>query len=145
MNLSDRCRPGCLPPRSRVVVCAVALILSGCAEVPDLDGRISAAAAAAPYPTLQPLAPMLVQAAAPARVTPATTAAVDGDAAALRARAAALRGPVVDADTRARMAGGVDTTATVDAGADPTEDRSGDETPDAAADTPLGAAQPALR
>ena len=79
------------------------LALAGCAEAPSLDGRISAAAAAAPYPVLQPLAPLLAQAAQPGRITPQTPRQLEGGAAALRARAAALRGPVVDAATRARM------------------------------------------
>ena len=87
-------------PLCPLVLC---LTLAGCADAPSLDGRISAAAAAAPYPTLQPLAPLLVQAAQPGRITPQTTAELDGGAAGLRARAAALRGPVVDAATRARM------------------------------------------
>jgi hypothetical protein len=138
MNLSDRCRPDRPMSRNLLIACTMALVLSGCADVPDLDGRISAQAAAAPYPTLQPLAPLLAQAAAPARVTPATTAAVDGDAAALRARAAALRGPVVDADTRARMTGGV---APVAPAPDATDPQTGDASPDTATD----AAQPALR
>jgi hypothetical protein len=79
------------------------MLLAGCADAPSLDGRISAAAAAAPYPQLQPLAPLLAQAALPGRITPASTVQMDGNTAGLRARAAALRGPVVDAATRARM------------------------------------------
>ena len=74
------------------------MLLAGCADAPSLDGRISA-----PYPQLQPLAPLLAQAALPGRITPASTVQMDGSTAGLRARAAALRGPVVDAATRARM------------------------------------------
>ena len=87
-------------PLCPLVLC---LTLAGCADAPSLDGRISAAAAAAPYPTLQPLAPLLARAAQPGRIDAASTRRMDGDVAGLRARAAALRGPVVDAATRARM------------------------------------------
>ncbi|WP_394154086.1 hypothetical protein [Loktanella salsilacus] len=83
------------------------LLLAGCADAPSLDGRISAAAAAAPYPQLQPLAPLLAQAAQPGRITATSTAQMDGSTAGLRARAAALRGPVIDAATRARMQQGI--------------------------------------
>ena len=92
-------------PRVRVLI--LCLLLGGCADAPSLDGRISAAAAAAPYPTLQPLVPLLARAAAPGRITPQTTSAAQGEAAGLRARAAALRGPVIDAATRARMQRGI--------------------------------------
>ncbi|MFZ3584062.1 hypothetical protein ACOI1H_18115 [Loktanella sp. DJP18] len=92
-------------PSARLLI--LCLLLAGCADAPSLDGRISAAAAAAPYPTLQPLAPLLARAATPGQITAASTARMDGDTAGLRARAAALRGPVVDAATRTRMQGGV--------------------------------------
>ena len=93
-----------MSPARLVLMC---LLLAGCADAPSLDGRISAAAAAAPYPTLQPLAPLLARAARPGRIDTASTLRMDGGVAALRARAAALRGPVVDASTRARMQAGV--------------------------------------
>ena len=84
-------------------LCLLVLMLGGCADAPSLDGRISPAAAAAPYPVLQPLGPLLAQAAVPGQITAASIAQMDGGTAQLRARAAALRGPVVDAATRARM------------------------------------------
>lgn len=93
-----------MPPARHLILC---LMLAGCADAPSLDGCISAAAAAAPYPTLEPLAPLLARAALPGRITPVSTIQMDGSAAALRARAAALRGPVVDAATRARMQRGI--------------------------------------
>ena len=89
-----------MSPARLVLMC---FLLAGCADAPSLDGRISAAAASAPYPVLQPLAPLLERAAQPGRITPQTPRQLEGGAAALRARAAALRGPVVDAATRARM------------------------------------------
>ncbi len=82
-------------------------LLVGCANAPALDGRISAAAAAAPYPILQPLAPLLARAAEPGKITTPSMTRTDSTAAALRARAAALRGPVVDGATKSRMQRGV--------------------------------------
>ena len=90
-----------MPPARPLCLCL--LLLGGCADAPTLDGRISATAAAAPYPELQPLAPLLARAAAPGQITPASVPQMNGSAAGLSTRAAALRGPVVDAVTRARM------------------------------------------
>ena len=92
---------------ARLPLFPLLIALAGCATPPALDGRISAAAAAAPYPTLQPLAPLLARASAPPRITPQTTGRTQGAAAGLRDRAAALRGPVVDGATRTRMNQGV--------------------------------------
>ena len=92
---------------ARPLTVLVLIALCGCAAPPALDGRISAAAAAAPYPTLQPLAPLLARATQPPRITAQTTSGTQGNAAGLRARAAALRGPVVDPATRTRMQQGV--------------------------------------
>jgi hypothetical protein len=75
---------------------------SACAEFPELDARPSRAPANAPYPTLLPLDGLVEAARAPGRGE-AVTADVAGRAAALRARAGALRGAVVDDATRARM------------------------------------------
>ncbi|MBS1303876.1 hypothetical protein [Loktanella sp. SALINAS62] len=95
--------------RSLMILGVVALV--ACTQPPQLNDRITPSAAAAPYPDLQPLAPLLAQAAAPGRVTPRTTATLTGSAADLRARATALRGPVVDDATRARMRAGIDQAA----------------------------------
>lgn len=87
------------------------ILLVACAEAPSLDDRISPAAAAAPYPALMPLAPLLALAAQPGQITPQTQPRIDGNAASLRARAARLRAPVIDSATRARMQRGIDTSA----------------------------------
>ena len=76
-------------------------LLAACAppaDAPDLSRR---AAAAGPYPRLLPLEQLL--AAPPARITPEGDAAAEARAAALRARAAALSGPVLSGDDRARI------------------------------------------
>ena len=82
----------------------------GCTQFPALDGTIDAAARAAPIPALQPLAPLLAQADATqanSQITAASVAALDDRIAALRARAAGLRGPVIERATLARMRRGV--------------------------------------
>jgi hypothetical protein len=78
--------------------------LTGCANIPDVGGADAAAARNAPYPTLIPLDDVLSAAQrTPAQITPATIATTNDRIARLRARAASLRGPVVDAGTRSRM------------------------------------------
>ena len=83
---------------------ALLFLLAGCSTFPQLDDRISPAAEAAPYPDLVALAPILAAADGAAGRSPPVLA---GRLAALRARATALRGPVVDPATRARMRRGV--------------------------------------
>ncbi len=61
------------------------------------------------YPALVPMEQLLAAPAAPTHASAAiadpvaTQGSLDGEAAALRARADALRGPVIDAETAARM------------------------------------------
>lgn len=82
------------------VICLSLCLLSACVTVPDLDTEISAAAQAAPYPDLVALGPILAQA---GQVTPPDSAGMDARIAALQARAAALRGPVIEPAVRAGM------------------------------------------
>ncbi|QQA43676.1 hypothetical protein [Pelagovum pacificum] len=92
----------------------LSLLLAGCASIPALDGRVSDEVAALPYPDLVPLGPVVAEGRALGQggaTGEALSTAVDSRAAALRARAAALRPPVVDDATRDRMARGVDTSA----------------------------------
>lgn len=72
------------------VAAPLAATLAGCADAPELSSRISAEARAAPYPTLQPLDPLLTEAAL-AEITPESEAALQARAARLNRRAAALR------------------------------------------------------
>jgi hypothetical protein len=81
-------------------------LLSGCAEFPALEGTIDAAAMNAPYPQLIPLDPLLAQVGGLASAT-AASVGLGGRVAALAARAAALRGPVIEPATRARMRAGI--------------------------------------
>ena len=86
--------------------------LAGCADIPELPGTM--VADDAPYPALIPIEGLLAAAAgadAAIRVADAGTAGVMSRVAGLSARANALRGPVIDGATRARMRAGVDTSA----------------------------------
>ena len=84
-------------------LCAVA----GCADWPDPAIPGAEAARAAPWPALVPLNDIL--AGVPADREPVVAPA--SRIAALEARAASLRGPVIDGATRARLARGVDSGA----------------------------------
>ncbi|KMK66242.1 hypothetical protein [Puniceibacterium sp. IMCC21224] len=81
------------------------LLLCACAQFPELDASQSPGVAGAAFPALVPIESLL-DGAAP-RATPEMRAGVDGRVAGLRARAARLSGPVVDAQTRSRMRRGV--------------------------------------
>lgn len=77
--------------------------LCACAQAPQIDGAFGAVDRDAPFPDLIPLAQLTAGTGTPARITPETNAALANRIAALRARAARLRGPVVDNATRAKM------------------------------------------
>ena len=79
-----------------------ATVLVGCSDFPELDAAISPAARQAGYPSLLPMGPLMTDV-AEVQITEETTATLHARASNLRARAARLRGPVVDSATRARM------------------------------------------
>ncbi len=93
--------------RVRAILCLTLMMAGACAPFPALENRVSADAARADFPQLVPLAPVLAAASSQAETTP--PAAVDDRVAALQARAAALRGAVVDPATRSRMQDGIET------------------------------------
>ena len=112
---------------------ALALLMAGCTQFPEIDARVPEAERNAPPPRLIPLAPLLARADAAtlqSRVSPEAGAPLEARAAtlserpvptatartpdaaarlaALSARAEALReGAVIAQDTRARMDAGV--------------------------------------
>mgnify|MGYP005857443637 CR=1 FL=1 len=89
-----------LPP------CFVVLFaLAGCSDPYPLAADLAASGAAAPYPALMPVEQITAQVPPPAADTAPT---IDSRSARLRARAARLRGPVIDAATDDRMRRGVD-------------------------------------
>lgn len=76
--------------------------LAACSPSPDVGRPLSNAAQNADYPEILPLNTLLAQ--QPTEVdVPALTGSLTSRAAALRARAAALRGSIVDGGTKTRM------------------------------------------
>lgn len=95
----------------RLAPTIAALILAGCTTFPELDGTVDPSLRGAPYPDLVPLSGLLAQADAGTNRGPEIEADMTSRIAALRARAAGLRGAVIPASVRARMLGGVNTAA----------------------------------
>ncbi|MBI1416092.1 MAG: hypothetical protein GC146_02615 [Limimaricola sp.] len=106
-----------MPRRPALLATALALALglTGCAAPPRTMSASSAAAEAAPFPALVPLDPLLVAAGQPRNTPPVAapdlSAPILARVSALRARAASLRAPAIDAATLARIRAGIDTTA----------------------------------
>ena len=90
----------------RLLLLPLCAALAACTPFPELEGAQTPGVAEAPWPDLLPLGPLLAEA-APPRATPEQQEGLETRASALRARAAGLQGPVVDAQTRARVAAGV--------------------------------------
>ncbi|QFT92164.1 hypothetical protein FIU86_04880 [Roseovarius sp. THAF9] len=78
------------------------LALSGCTQFPELDNGTSLETRRAPYPDLLPVEDLRARVAAP-RASEQTTRMLEARVAALRARAARLRGSVIDGTSRARL------------------------------------------
>lgn len=89
--------PNVRPIRLLVLISA----LAGCSEFPELSQAVSARARNAAYPQILPLDQLL--ASLPATAPGRETGTLAARAAALRARARQMAGPVVDATTRTRM------------------------------------------
>ncbi|SFE65688.1 hypothetical protein SAMN04515678_11340 [Roseivivax sediminis] len=81
-------------------------LLAGCATFPEVEAVESADVDTADYPRLVNIDTLIARTAP--RATPDLRAGVEARAAGLRARADALRGPIIDDATRARMDAGVD-------------------------------------
>ena len=80
------------------------LALAACTTFPEIDAVETPGVDSAPYPDLVPIGTLLET--GPPRATPEIRAGVESRAAALRSRAAALQGPIVDPQTRSRMEAG---------------------------------------
>lgn len=93
-----------LPPITLAL--ALCAALAGCAAHPELDGTVSDEIRDASYPDLVPIETLAAQM-QDNRITPEFGPAIELRVARLKARAARLRGLVIDRDTRARMAGGI--------------------------------------
>lgn len=85
----------------RHLILALTLALSACASFPELDARLDAADRNAPWPELVPTSQLIAAAGAPG--APAASADLAARIAALDARAAALRGPVIDPAEAVRL------------------------------------------
>lgn len=94
------------PPHRFAPIVAACVLLGACTQFPDLDARLDSAAAKADYPALVPVEPLLAGT-EQAQITPQTHTDLTARISALRARAARLRGTVIDSATRTRMASGV--------------------------------------
>jgi hypothetical protein len=90
--------------RALACLCFLLIVLTACGRFPDLDGAISERARQAQYPRLVPLDALLGAAFANVQDAQGEGARLVARAARLRVRAAAMRHPVVDRRTRARMA-----------------------------------------
>lgn len=96
----------------RALLFTLPLLLTACAEFPEVAARVPEAELQGQPPALVPLESILTQARGPAaaEVEAIRAEGVLGRIAALRTRAAGLRGPVLSAPARARLARGVDLT-----------------------------------
>lgn len=83
----------------------VGMTLAACAEFPEVDAALASGTPSRDYPALLPFEDLL--AADTPRLDDTTDDALLARAAALRNRAAAIRGPVIDSQTRRRMEDGV--------------------------------------
>ncbi len=84
-----------------LAVVAALAPLAGCVSFPEVEAAESAYVEAAAYPDLVPIESLLT--APPPRATPEVRAGVEAQAGGLRARAEALRRPILTPEERARL------------------------------------------
>lgn len=88
---------------SRSAICLICVLLvTGCTQFPELDQNVSLQARNAPFPDLVPTEDLQLGARS-SLITNASVTTIEGRVSALRARAARLRGSVIDRGTRARL------------------------------------------
>ncbi|MGR3343458.1 MAG: hypothetical protein ACU0DI_09600 [Paracoccaceae bacterium] len=90
--------------RALTCLCSLLIVLAACGRFPDLDGAISDRVRNAEFPRFMPMDLLLGTAFAGAESSQAEGASLAARAARLRIRVEAMRRPVVDRRTRARMA-----------------------------------------
>lgn len=83
-------------------------MLGACAQFPALDRTVTPQLEAAAYPDLVPLAPVLAAAEAGGVEPEQATANIDRRVAALKSRAARLRGSILSGPERQRLAKGLE-------------------------------------
>ena len=92
---------------SLIAALALTATLAGCAQFPELEGTIVPNDVNAARQTLVPLAPLVARANDVTVTSESATISQSPRLGTLRNRASALRGPVIDPVTRARMLRGV--------------------------------------
>ncbi len=90
--------------RFACILTPVFLGLAACTTFPQLDDSLSPTAKSADFPTLVPLEPLLAQANGTGADPQNTVDTLEARVSLLRAKAARLRGPVLDRSARARLA-----------------------------------------
>tara|TARA_R110002049_G_scaffold26353_4_gene91788 strand:+ start:199 stop:495 length:297 start_codon:yes stop_codon:yes gene_type:complete len=93
---------------SSFLMLASLTMLGACAQFPALDRTVTPQLEAAAYPDLVPLAPVLAAAEAGGVEPEQATANIDRRVAALRSRAARLRGSILSGPERQRLAKGLE-------------------------------------
>jgi hypothetical protein len=89
------------------VLWASLALMGACTQFPALDRAITPELSNADYPALVPLDPVLAAAQTPNAESEQTTAAIDSRVTALKARAARLRGSVLNGAERQRLKNGL--------------------------------------
>lgn len=87
---------------------AALTLMGACAQFPALDRTVTPQLEAAAYPDLVPLAPVLAAAEAGGVEPEQATANIDRRVAALKSRAARLRGSILSGPERQRLAKGLE-------------------------------------
>jgi hypothetical protein len=90
-----------------LVLIALPALVAGCTQFPALDRTLTPALEAAPYPALVPLGPVLAAAQRTGLDPQQANAALDARVAALKSRAARLRGSVLSGAERVRLEKGL--------------------------------------
>tara|TARA_R110000787_G_scaffold66134_10_gene148679 strand:+ start:478 stop:774 length:297 start_codon:yes stop_codon:yes gene_type:complete len=93
---------------SSFLMLASLTMLGACAQFPALDRTVTPQLEAAAYPDLVPLAPVLAAAEAGGVEPEQATANIDRRVAALKSRAARLRGSILSGPERQRLAKGLE-------------------------------------
>lgn len=94
---------------ARVWILVPALLLAGCAQIPQLDDTVSASLESADYPALAPIDTLLIPLPDPQERSEDVRQDLEGRRDALQDRARKLNGvAVVDEETESRMRAGVE-------------------------------------
>ncbi len=89
-------------PATQLALATGVLLMTGCTQFPELNQSVSADARNGSFPSLVPVE--VLRADAPdQRITDDTTPTLEARVAALRSRAARLRGTVLSSNARARL------------------------------------------